>query len=238
VTNTYSLLVFTLHVSVIRMSNRRYRPFREARALVHSLGLKNVSEWTTYCKSANKPNDIPASPYAIYADQWKSWGDWLGTGIIKQKLTLAVNKDVIEQAKSAGINISSMTERLLQSYMIDRETSTKDDVAKAYENLFDTMKTILQKYDAAVQVGENSGDKSADYKVFLDANNGLYLMENTQSRKISNTSIKEVLSYLYAPRHIIEKLIFVALDSAEINKKKIIELSLAQRLVKVIFEQK
>ena len=49
-----------------------------------------------------------------------------------KKLTLAINKDVIDQAKNAGINISSMTERLLQSYMIDMEGSSKDDVAKAY----------------------------------------------------------------------------------------------------------
>jgi hypothetical protein len=214
------------------MVDRKFMPFREARTFVQSLRLKNISEWTTYCKSAKKPDDVPANPYSIYKDQWKSWGDWLGTGN-KQKLTLAINSDVIEQAKSAGINISSMTERLLQSYVIDRETSTKDDVVRAYEYFFDTLKTILQKYDAIVQVGENVRDNSADYKVFLDAN-GLYLMENAQARKIP-IPIKEVLNYLYAPHHIIERLIFVALDSAESNKKKIIELNLALRLLNVIF---
>jgi hypothetical protein len=109
-------------------------------------------------------------------------------------------------------------------------------VVKAYENLFETMKPILQKYDTVIQVGGNIGENPAGYKVFLDANNGLYLMENTQLRKISNTSVREVLRYLYAPDDIIEKLIFVALDSAESNKKKIIEFNLALRFLKMIFD--
>ena len=212
------------------------RPFKEARAFVHFLGLKNAYDWTTYCKSGKKPSDMPANPTAIYREQWKGWGDWLGTGNIKQKLTLAINRDVIEQAKNAGINISSMTERLLQSYIIDMKGSTKDDVVKGYENLFDTMKPILQKYNAVIQVGENVGENSGGYKIFLDANNDLYMMENTPSRRISNTSIREVLHYLYTPHDIIEKLIFVALDSAESNKKKIIELNLALRFLKMIFD--
>ena len=128
-----------------------------------------------------------------------------------------------------------MTERLLQSYMIDMEGSTKDDVVKAYETVFDTMKPILQKYDTDIQVGVNLDENPAGYKVYLNPNNGLYLMKNTYSKK-SSSSIKEVLRYLYAPDDIIEKLIFVALESADNNKKKIIELNLALRFLKVIFD--
>ena len=213
---------------------RDFLPFEEARKVVRSLGIKKVQDWTSYCASGKKPYDIPANPTTIYKDHWRGWADWLGTGNTK-KLTLAINKDVIEQAKNARINISSMTERLLQSYMIDMEGSSKDDVAKAYESLFDTMKPILQKYDTDIQVGDNLDENPAGYKVFLDANNGLYLMENTYSRK-SSSSIKEVLRYLYAPDDIIEKLIFVALESADNNKKEIIELNLALRFLKVIFD--
>jgi hypothetical protein len=212
---------------------RDFLPFEEARKVVSSLGIKKTNDWITYCTSGKKPSDIPVNPTTAYEDDWTSWEDWLGTK--KQKLTLAVSKDVIKQAKNARINISSMTERLLQSCMIDIEGSSKDDVAKAYESLFDTVKPILQRYDTVIQVGENLDENPAGYKVFLDANNGLYLMKNTYSRK-SSSSIKEVLHYLYAPHDIIEKLIFVALDSADNNKKKIIELNLALRFLKVIFD--
>jgi hypothetical protein len=62
---------------------REYRPFNEARAFVHGLGLKSVREWGDYCKSGKKPADIPAQPSNTYADAgWLGWGDWLGTGTI------------------------------------------------------------------------------------------------------------------------------------------------------------
>ena len=37
-----------------------WRPFAEARAFVHSRGLKSVPEWWVYCKSGKKPPDIPS----------------------------------------------------------------------------------------------------------------------------------------------------------------------------------
>ena len=58
------------------------RPFTEARAFVHSLGLKNENEWREYRKSSAKPRDIPSHPDTAYKVQWKGMGDWLGTGTI------------------------------------------------------------------------------------------------------------------------------------------------------------
>ena len=46
-------------------------------------GFHNVREWEIYCKSGKKPDDIPSSPSKFYAKEWKSWGDWLGTGRIQ-----------------------------------------------------------------------------------------------------------------------------------------------------------
>jgi superfamily II DNA or RNA helicase len=58
---------------------RQYRRFDEARALVHTLALKRKSEWRSYCRSGDKPHDIPARPDHVYAEEgWVGWGDWLG----------------------------------------------------------------------------------------------------------------------------------------------------------------
>jgi hypothetical protein len=58
---------------------REYRPFKEARAFVHSLKLKSNAEWRAYRKSGKKPTDIPAAPDSIYAEVgWFGWPDWLG----------------------------------------------------------------------------------------------------------------------------------------------------------------
>jgi hypothetical protein len=61
------------------LARYRYRSFKKARALARELGLVSSSEWRAYCKSAKKPDDIPANPQDTYAGAgWAGWGDWLG----------------------------------------------------------------------------------------------------------------------------------------------------------------
>ena len=53
--------------------------FKEARAFVHKLSLKNGTQWKEYCRSGNKPDDIPNNPHNTYKNSgWVSLGDWLG----------------------------------------------------------------------------------------------------------------------------------------------------------------
>jgi len=62
--------------------NRKFRPFKEARKFVRSLKLKSSSkEWIEYCKSGERPSDIPSNPQATYLNKgWKDWGNFIGTG--------------------------------------------------------------------------------------------------------------------------------------------------------------
>jgi hypothetical protein len=63
---------------------RKYRSFKTARVFARSLGLRSLAKWWEYCKSGEKPADIPASPQSIYAKEgWTGWGDWLGTGRLR-----------------------------------------------------------------------------------------------------------------------------------------------------------
>jgi superfamily II DNA or RNA helicase len=60
----------------------QYRPFKEARKFVHSLGLKKQKEWYEYAfRSGKKPEDIPSRPDHVYKEYWKGYGDWVGTGV-------------------------------------------------------------------------------------------------------------------------------------------------------------
>lgn len=65
---------------------RRYRPFQDAREFVHQLRLQSGVEWVNYCKSVNKPDDIPYSAHTVYAKEWRGMGDWLGTGKIANQV--------------------------------------------------------------------------------------------------------------------------------------------------------
>jgi hypothetical protein len=50
-----------------------------ARAFVRGLELNSWDEWSDYCKSGKKPDDIPTTPSKAYAnDGWTGMGDWLG----------------------------------------------------------------------------------------------------------------------------------------------------------------
>jgi hypothetical protein len=65
-----------------------FRPFEEARALVHLLELKSSDEWRKFCRGqmpekGMRPADIPTTPNETYAKKgWNGMGDWLGTGTI------------------------------------------------------------------------------------------------------------------------------------------------------------
>jgi superfamily II DNA or RNA helicase len=67
---------------------RTYRPFAEARAWVHRLGLTRQADWQDFCAGRLKgkpprPADIPSAPQSVYKDDgWNGWGDWFGTGTV------------------------------------------------------------------------------------------------------------------------------------------------------------
>ena len=62
-----------------------FLPFEEARLFARSLKLNGIADWTKWCKSGNKPDDIPSAPNFVYKDSWVSWGDFLGTGNLASK---------------------------------------------------------------------------------------------------------------------------------------------------------
>ena len=70
----------------IAPQNLVFDDFEHAREFVRELGLKGQREWFSYCKSTNKPENIPSAPHLEYKDKgWISYGDWLGTGNIAPK---------------------------------------------------------------------------------------------------------------------------------------------------------
>lgn len=106
-----------LGTNVIAAQNKIYRSFEEARRFVRTLNLKSYKEWYEYCKSGNKPIDIPFRVERTYKKDWMGIGDWLGVKIIANqnrkfltfekarnfsiKLNLHGQKDWIEYCKSS-----------------------------------------------------------------------------------------------------------------------------------------
>jgi len=89
---------------------RKYLEFEEAKSFIQSLKLKNRKEWDVYCKSGNKPENIPIAPGSHYKDKgWISLGDWLGSGVVAaHKMVYRNFEDAREFARS--LNLKSSTE--------------------------------------------------------------------------------------------------------------------------------
>jgi len=61
---------------------RKYRSYEKAKKYAQSLKLKNYKEWNQHTKSKNFPKDIPLAPHHTYKKDFKSVGEFLGTGVI------------------------------------------------------------------------------------------------------------------------------------------------------------
>ena len=58
--------------------SRNWPSFEEAKKIMKGFKLKNARDWREWCKSGQRPNNIPSAPDKVYKDDWKDWKDWLG----------------------------------------------------------------------------------------------------------------------------------------------------------------
>ncbi len=66
----------------------------------------------------------------------------------KKKLTLSINSEVIEKAKSLGLNLSEITEKALQISSLDSDQIvTPDKLREAYISILKLIIKILKKWD-------------------------------------------------------------------------------------------
>jgi len=91
-----------LGTGTVAPQDKVYLPHNEAMEFVRSLKLKSQKEWIDYCKSGNKPDDIPADPNQTYKNDFKGYGDFLGTG------TVATNDRVYRPFKEAREFVRSL----------------------------------------------------------------------------------------------------------------------------------
>jgi hypothetical protein len=54
-----------------------FLPFEEAKKFAQKLNLKTSREWRNFCKSGERPLNIPSYPDQAYKKDWKGVSDWL-----------------------------------------------------------------------------------------------------------------------------------------------------------------
>ena len=81
-------------------------PYAAARAIARKLKLKSEMEWKAWCKTGQRPANIPSHPEKKYRDDgWISWPDWLGyTGVAQHKdmIPFAAARAIVRKLKLKG----------------------------------------------------------------------------------------------------------------------------------------
>lgn len=180
----------------------------------------------------------------------------------KQKLTLAINKDVIEKAKSEGINISKLTEEILTAVTSDVLDYDQGNLVGMYENFFDALKPYLKKYGTSIDVGRiyegrrNSFNVSTpiilnhnglSYVKYPDGDIPSHLLAATMATfstfsslhkqtKLITPEAVDVLEQLYEPTEILENFLNGIINAAERNKEKIQQFKVALGVMKALYE--
>jgi hypothetical protein len=159
----------------------------------------------------------------------------------KEKLTLSVDKEVVEKAKELGINISDITEKVLKGYTsAEKPNGTLYD---AYRQLFDAIIPLLKAFGGQVKVGggteylmDDKGNilpEGIDYSIFLyaDGSFGSEPFDDYFSdiRKISQ---QDFLS----PEKILSNLVDALAKSKEANEEKMRQIIMAKRIVDAMSE--
>ena len=114
--------------------NINYLSFKEAKDYVKTLKIKGFNHWREYVK--NKPIEIPASPQVVYENEWKGWGDFLGTGNIKGQLKKNYSNCI--SFKEAKLKINKLKIKSMRDYFKWHSKNKPTDIPyrpqAAYQN--------------------------------------------------------------------------------------------------------
>jgi hypothetical protein len=151
----------------------------------------------------------------------------------------AIDKDIIEKAKEAGIDVLGIVNLLMAAVIISQHSdgNTEEDVIKVYESFFfKGIRPIIGKYKTGFTVGiYQDSQHPLPVSIALYPDTGL--MENFQLG-LKKIKVKDAFHDLYEPKRILGLLFGYLTGIAEDNKAKIDELKSALQYAKELAEGK
>lgn len=163
--------------------------------------------------------------------------------MVKEKLTLSVDREVVKKAKRLGINISHITEKVLKGYTSAKRP--KGDLHEAYRQLCASIVPLLKEFDCNVKIAESedtgvtTDDKGREYEnvlpinIFLESDGSFYIDEfDSYFKDIETIGPQDFLR----PEKILSNLVDALARSEEARKEKIKEILMAKRIVDAMSE--
>jgi hypothetical protein len=63
----------------VALFQKKFLSYRKTKAFLRNLGIKSALEWSEYCRSGQRPQNIPACPDTVYKGEFEGWNRFLGT---------------------------------------------------------------------------------------------------------------------------------------------------------------
>jgi hypothetical protein len=165
--------------------------------------------------------------------------------MVKEKLTLSVDKEVVEKAKKLGINISELTEKVLTGYT----SAEKPDgnIHDAYKQLFDSVLPLLKEFECSVKIAESYIVFGGDYdepeetmlqdETYLTANGSYLVKDYTAPEDYRLSDITKIPAHEFLPpEKILSNLVNELAKSQETRKEKMDEILMAKRIIDAMSE--
>jgi len=152
-----------------------FKPFKEAKEFVRSLGLKNQKEWDDYVNSGKKPVDIPSSPSQFYKK--KKYPSYLDSKLNYNK---AIRDKIPEIIKESGYscNVKTLTDgeflveiekklvEEVQEYQKDKEVNELADILEVIYRIAQ-LKGISKEELEGLRIKKVQDRGSFDKNLFL-----------------------------------------------------------------------
>ena len=158
----------------------------------------------------------------------------------KQKLTLSVDSEIVEKARKLDINISEITEKVLDSFTFSPKKADADEVISKYRQLFETMAPLLKKFGTVCNVGrmdiQNNEHPTEFISTDLDLTaDGKIWMSEFENWMIFDNNID--IYIFHKPKKILSNLLSSLASAQETKKENIADLEMASRIVQAISGQ-
>ena len=158
----------------------------------------------------------------------------------KKKLTLSVDEAVVARAKEMGLNLSDMTEKILQGFVFVPSSDEKAALYTKYGELFRSMLPLMKEYDASVKVAyetveDQHGVPLVTLDIYLQVSGEFYREDLAGDGGSTFTDVRKISTFqLLPPKEILSNFIMALAKAKTERNERLAELEMAQKIIEVV----
>jgi len=164
----------------------------------------------------------------------------------KKHLTLNVDAEIANKAVAdPTINVSDITEKLLKAFTTSTKTADKEKLYEMYQDLFNLMLPLLQKFKVSTEIGQDivyesqgSDEYGEEVDPFPSEVFSIILEPNGRfTHELGGTldNIKQIhINDFFRPQHILDKFLSAVLEGVEYRKNQFKEIEMAKTIIDAI----